>query len=381
MSNVNTCPPGTVCVSQFGPEYASNPQTTFNCNSNSSTTGGSYISAWTIAPNSQAGNALGTIEDVTCNNGQVLSPCAGVCPPNVGDEPNIQTESCTSTSPPGIDGFSGNSGTRYDVVLTHCNDGTTLPTPPGSSHGGSPFGTYLCPVSTHRLTQITAATGCGGVGSSSACITSMSMTCSPLEVVCTGETLLTDPICYDYCVSNVGACDAALQALCADSSNYDLAICGCALPSSQYPLLSLNTSNGVSIPVACDKRCQATGAIDLATTGTCNIGVVCVQSDINITAIQSTVGQGITLSQNCGSSTANNSTSSVTSFITSTAGIIIIAVVLLIIILVIVLLVVSSRNARKKRDALQKQQLEQQRTIERQTSRTSSARPTVVRLQ
>jgi hypothetical protein len=367
----------------FGPQYPSNPPKTFNCNGNAGTSGGSYITALTIVPNHEASvhpDVLGTIESVTCQNGQVLSTCVGNCPPNSGDEPNAQVQSCAGSSPPGVEGFMGRSGEAYDSITTICNDGTALPAPMNFSSGGSPFGPFACPISTHRLTEITASTGCSGTAPG-ACVTSMSMTCSPLEAVCSGETLLTDPYCYDYCSSNIGACDAQLQAICANSANYDLAICGCALPSSQYPLLNLNTSNGVSIPIACDKRCQASGSIPLAKTGTCNIGVVCVQSDINITAIQSTVGQGITLSQNCGSSTANNSTSSVTSFITSTAGIIIIAVVLLIIILVIVLLVVSSRNARKKRDALQKQQLEQQRTIERQTSRTSSARPTVVRLQ
>ena len=207
------------------------------------------------------------------------------------------------------------------------------------------------------------------------------MTSVPLSQICVGDALSTD-MCTTYCGNNPGVCEAALNDFCGTPANFALPLCGCHLPASQYPLLNIKTLNNQAIPVSCDKRCQDPKAIPKQGISACAIGVVCIQSGIDITAVQSTVGGGITLSQNCGN-TGNATTSSPTSFLTSTAGIIVIALIALIILGIILALVVISRNTKKKQEAVKKEQRDSQRDIERQQARAStgsSRAPTVVRL-
>lgn len=129
---------------------------------------------------------------------------------------------------------------------------------------------------------------------------------------CQNNYLQTDA-CKQFCRNNPGACDNALLSYCSNPSNYTVGVCGCALPSSgpnnQYFLTQLKGTDGLQVPISCDYRCGVNpDAIRLQGQPDCKIGAICVAdlSNVEINEAQQAVGnQGITLTQNC-SSTTNN---------------------------------------------------------------------------
>jgi uncharacterized membrane protein len=359
------CEPTSACSTTIGPQYPSDPNV-----HHYSAPPGAYITSICMTYDGNGANVLGSIDSVTFSDGSTDSTCTGLCP-SAGTS---QCVTCDASVPNGIQGFSGMSQTDNDELQPLCNNGQeALPPLTGFSSGGSAYGPILCP-NTHRLTEISGSQGCTSPNN---CTNTLSITCTPLSDVCEGVELESG-VCTAYCSANPGACDANLLAFCANPGNFQLSICGCSLPSSQYPILSLAAA--VVPPIACDKRCQDPAAIKLAGSGTCTVGVICVQSGINITAVQSTLGTGITLSQTCGQNAGNTATSSPFAFLTSTAGIAIIAVVLIVIIVIIIIIVVVRNRTKRRLEEQKKQQLIQQRAVERQTTRHTSTRPTVVRL-
>ena len=119
---------------------------------------------------------------------------------------------------------------------------------------------------------------------------------------CVGDALQT-PACKQYCQSNLGKCDSALQSYCADPDNYNVPVCGCALPSSQYLFSNLKTPDGESIPVSCDQRCNSSNAIRLLGQQDCEIDAICVVdlNNVNIYELHQEVDPNISIQQNCGS--------------------------------------------------------------------------------
>lgn len=214
---------------------------------------------------------------------------AGSCADNGGGD---AVASCAANG--GIQGFLGAAGSRIDNLSLVCADGTQVAT---VSQG--PGGTVNVPPqtapSTHYLVGLRGDTD----GDDDDRVTDLTFQYQPLTNFCRG-TNLTDPRCISFCKNHPGECDANLLAFCANSANFDNPVCGCALPSSQYPISALNIQTGLGIPIACDGRCQGTSSIPLVNTGTCNVGAICVQNDIDISAVSSTIGSGITLEQNCG---------------------------------------------------------------------------------
>jgi preprotein translocase subunit SecG len=310
-------------------------------------------------------NVIGCIENVTDSSGVVIpGGTAGNCGPNAI---HLTVADCSAHG--GLNGFNVISGSDYDVVQPICVDGFSTATPSPPSTGGSQqIPPQTCPIATHYLSQITANTNGND-------ISSLTMTCSPLSQFCIGDNLNT-PGCQAYCNSNVGLCDAAAHAYCSQTANFDKGVCGCALPDSQYPLIALNNSANTSIPIACDSRCQSTASIHLSNTGTCNVGTICVQSDLNISAVQSSVGKGINISQSCGNSSGGGAGG--TSFFTSTTGILVIVGLVVAIIIIIIVIFIATSSGKKKNQAIQTQQKQQYYASQRTTA---PARPTVIRVQ
>jgi len=371
-SSVPCTDPKTVCTGTIdGAQTPSDPSTTFQCPA------GSFITKVSLTPQPAYGGIVAILNEVTCSNGTVLTECAGGCLPIPPAGGILQVADCSSSNPPGLSGFKGRAGSLYNFLSPICNDGATVPLVGFSTGGADIDPPAVCPVSTHRLTKIEMSTG-GGNGD---VITTGKVTCTPLNILCQGELLQT-PECRAYC-NTYGGCDSNLTTFCSDPSRWDLKICGCALPTSQYAILNTRDEAGVSPPLSCDRRCQDPGAIRLANTGTCSVNTLCIQSGTNITVLQSQVGKNISVSSSCGNTTTGGgATSSPLAFLTSTAGLIIIGVVLFVIILVIVLLVSSRNRARRKAEEDKKAQVEQQRVLERQQIRSSAPakRPSVVRI-
>lgn len=374
------CDPSSPCSAAIGwQNLADSPVVTFQANP------GEWISKLSMAPKPVGTHSLGTLTNVVSNKGNPIpssgTSCVGECPPAVG---SLQLVDCSAAG--GIQGFVGSFGTEDDKVQPLCVDGNPpSPALTGFSTGGSTFGPISCPVNTHRLSSIKGSTGCtpGGGGG---CVTTINFTCSSFAQLCQGSTLNT-PECQAYCSSHVGSCDAALKAYCQnpDGSQRSNPICGCALEDSAYPFLGLKDPSGASVPIACAQGCTSNSAIKLASTGTCNINTICVSSNNQATALQSSIKGSISFSQSCGNTGSTSSTSSGSlGFLTSTTGLIIIAVVVLVIIILIIIIIVSARRRRqKKADQQKKDELEQQRVQQLQQLRTASVpqrKPTVVRL-
>lgn len=339
------CPGFTQCTGRLGPTFGG-PTITWSCPTDVSgakgvlqkiTTGGDpdILSCVENAVCS-TGNGL-----VTVINGPMSHPNqAGDCS---GNTPNGTVVSDCSTNG-GIQGFTGRVGSRIDDITFICRDGTQKHSNTGGGSGGTIVPPLNCP-STHFASKISAE-GAGDGGDRAVAVT---LTCDPLTNFCKGNNLLTQQ-CFDFCRQNLGQCDVALIDFCSDSANFDQPICGCALPDSEYAINQLK-NQGISIPIACDKRCQGTGVIPLANTGQCNIGTVCIQSDIDITAVQSEIGNGITLQQNCTSGgTASGGIAGINIDPTVLFFIISFFLIFLIVVLVVaILLSGSSRRSSERR--------------------------------
>lgn len=125
---------------------------------------------------------------------------------------------------------------------------------------------------------------------------------------CRGENLKTDE-CKQFCRSNTGKCDSALVSFCSNPSNYELGICGCALPSDQYVMSKFKTPSGVSIPITCDRRCDINkDSIRLQSQQNCEIKSICAIDLKDVQVISKEVsGTGIKITQNCGNNNSDNS--------------------------------------------------------------------------
>jgi hypothetical protein len=373
------CMVGDPCSAAGPPIYSSDPVTTWTCPQ------GTYIIAVNAASdNNSIPGFVGQFGGISCSDGSVVSGCAGECPTAIGSSGNA---SC-ATDGAGIIGFSGLAGAALNRIDFYCgmtgDKAPWEPSDPFTSSGGTPFCEISCPVATHRAVGLsfTTSTYNSSSGTKKEASTPTIM-CQPLNEYCVGNALLTDPACHAFCSSSDalsgGLCNTALLELCSQSQNYGKSICGCALPASQYPILNLTTTNGASIPIACDARCQNALAIPLSNSGTCNIGVICVQASNEVALAQSTVGKGITISQSCGNTTSPTSSSS---FFTSTTFYLILGLVLLIVLVIVVLLIVSSASARKKKQKANEEELERQESIIQQApARAPSSRPTIIRVQ
>lgn len=354
MSSSNCTSELIQCELTFPPlGSASYPTSQFLCPA------GTYITKLTSGECTQCGNPyVGCIHNVTCSDGTILVPTVGNCTTDT----NEIVSDCSGTHA-GVAGFGGRSGSSFDVMTVICGDGTPAATPTFHPSGGTQFTTQFCPNQTHRMGSITATTNSNRVYDINA-------TCIPLQNICTGATL-NDPACFDFCNSNTGSCDSELLSYCSDPTNYTKPICGCALPSSQYATLNLiSQSSGISLPTACAAECAASTAIKLAKSGTCNVGTICVQSNIDITAVQSQLGGGITLTQNCGNS--SNSSSTTNNFFTSSAFYIILAIIVVLLIVIIILFLVTNNNKNKR--------LEEERREELRRRAAAAERPQVIRL-
>lgn len=153
---------------------------------------------------------------------------------------------------------------------------------------------------------------------------------------CVGDKLNSKQ-CISYCQKNPGKCDTELTKYCANPVNYGLEICGCALPFDQYFFNTLKIEKGVTIPTACDIRCNQPNAIRLDEQQNCDIDAICVL-DIN-SAQKETLKQEfgdakITINQNCGS--GPHPTIPTNNKKWYLFGIIIIVIIIIIIIIVIV---------------------------------------------
>lgn len=123
---------------------------------------------------------------------------------------------------------------------------------------------------------------------------------SLLTNYCQGNNLKSNE-CKQFCRSNSGKCDQALINYCGRSSNFKENICGCALPSSQYPLSNLKTPNGLQIPITCDRRCDVNvDAIRLQGQQDCKIGAICVINLNDVNVVANNAKTGIVIDQHCG---------------------------------------------------------------------------------
>lgn len=349
----------TQCELRFPPVgSASDPVTNFFCQP------GSFITQIRTGECTTCGDPyVGCIREVRCSDGTVLAGTAGDC---VNDTGEVVSD-CGGAGQlgGGIIGFGGRAGSSMDVLTVLCANGGQAATPVFNPSGGSAFTSQSCPTNTHRMTGITASSA-----NSQSRVKTLIATCTPLNNICQGE-VLNDPVCTTFCNGNVPSCDSALINYCSSDVNFNKPICGCAKPASQYTTLNLiSQSSGVALPVACAAECASTSAIAVANKGTCNVGVVCVQSNIDITAAQSQLGGGITLSQNCGNSGGGGSTTS--NFFSSPIFYIILAVVILAIIGVIILVIVNNNNKNKR--------LEEDRREERRRRLAAQQRPQIVRV-
>lgn len=336
------------------PGSVSDPQTEFACSN------GTYITQLTTGECTTCGAPLvGCLQQVRCSDGSLLIGSAGNCTTATN-----QTVADCSGLKKGIAGFGGRSGSAMDQLRVICGNGDTAATPP-FNNGGNQFQTRTCPTQTHRMSTLRVRSA-GGLDDR---VVDMEATCNPLQNICIGSAL-NDPACFEFCNTNAGACDSELLAYCSDPTNFGKPVCGCAKPSSQYATLNLiSQSSGIALPVACAAECASALAIRTATSGTCSVGTVCVQNDINITAVQSQLGGGITLTQNCGGTGTGGTTSS---FFTSTAFYIILAIIVLLLIAIIVTILVYQNNKNKR--------LEADRRDELRRRAAASQRPQVVRL-
>src|SRR5574338_434775 len=270
---------------------------------------GAYITHLTSGECTTCGNPLvGCIEQVRCSDGSLLIGTAGDCTTDT----NPIISDCSGLKK-GIAGFGGRSGSNFDKMTVICGNGDTAASPV-FNNDGSQFQTQTCPSPTHRMSAIRARSA-----NSSSRVKDLEATCNPLQNICVGATL-NDPACFEFCNINVGACASALS-------------------------------------------------IRTATSGICNVGTICVQNDIDITVVQSQLGGGITLTQNCGGVGGGGTTSS---FFTSPAFYIILGIIVLLLIAIIIIILVVQNNKNKR--------LEAERRDELRRRAVAAQRPQVVRI-
>lgn len=334
----------TTCTFDLMTEY-NDPQTTLQCSSPTAVINSMQIGT----TNTSTSGHLGCIQNVTCSDGEVLSGVvASTACANHAD--TIQTVTCA-----GKGGFNGYAVYDDNGAVAGfqpvCADGSIPDGLPTFDNTGTHVGPAVCPDGFY-FRSFSMGNGCND----SSCVTENSITCAPLTDFCVGDNLNKGE-CVSFCNSFPGHCDKELLKYCADPVNFTKPICGCALPSAQYPLLAIQNATGTTVPIACDVRCQAQDHINLASTGTCSVGTLCVQSNLDITAVQSTLGQGITVSQTCTTTTNNGTTTNVASSLTSgTTLYLLIGVILIVIIAIIVIIVIvaSSSSKKKKQEAARK---------------------------
>lgn len=121
---------------------------------------------------------------------------------------------------------------------------------------------------------------------------------------CTGANLLTQD-CQNWCKNpnNIGKCDIALRNYCGQFTYANAPpVCGCALDNSQYPLKNsaVQTDTGATVPTKCDRKCDSDDAVKLAGQQDCQIGAVCIISNVDISLVQSSVLGSIEVKTECG---------------------------------------------------------------------------------
>lgn len=284
------------CQGRMGPDH-NQPFIQWRCPTDANGAPGQLVSMRMTATG-DPGDNLSCVTTPVCTTGNAIVVFqsgnlpfpgqAGRCADNGGGDAVV---SCATND--GIQGFVGNAANRIDSLSLICRDGTTVATP-SQGVGGNAVPPQTAP-SSHYITGVRGDTD----GDDDDRVTDLVFTAEPLTNFCRG-TNLTSARCQSFCRSNPGQCDTALIQFCGDSNNFTQAVCGCALPDSQYPIKQLNQETGLSIPTACDARCQGVQAIPLTNTGQCTVGTICVQNDIDITTVNTSVGAGITLQQNCG---------------------------------------------------------------------------------
>ena len=330
----------TECSGRLGPLFVGEPIITWTCPVDVAGAKGALQSITTGAANN---GRLGCVENAVCSSGNGLITVSGGSLPHpnqagdcsAGNTPATVVSDCSANG--GIQGFTGRVGSEIDDLTFICRDGT-----PQHSNTTSVGGTTVPPLNcpqTHFASKISSQTDSGSFA------VGITLTCDPLTDFCKGTNLLTQE-CFDFCRQNVGQCDVALIDYCSDSANFTAPVCGCALPASEYAINQLKSA-GISIPIACDKRCQGTSVIPLANTGTCNVGTVCIQSSIDITAVQSQIGNGITLQQNCSSGGSSSGSGSGALSVNSTTLFFVIAALIVIIIVVLIIAVLLSSASRR----------------------------------
>ena len=359
------CTRGQSCASTLSGPQIDQAQSVFTAPS------GTAINAfnWQIDNSSN----LQCFKSVRATDGSIITGTAGavgVCPPPTN--PTIATTTCSAAAKERINGWqlSWNNGGAFKDVTVLCQDGELADGGLAFTGGGaSTYGPVACPGSTHYLSQVNAA----GVGNF--VVEGLQFVCNPLENFCIGDNINL-PECISYCNAQSGSCnEAAIRTYCSMAQNFNKPACGCFLPNSQYAILQLKSPSGIVPPISCDIRCQSAQAIKPAGLPTCNIGVLCVQQGIDITAIQSTIGQGVTLSQNCSQGGGGGGGSTSTSFFKSTTFYIILAVVLLLIIVAIIVIIIVSSNSKKKKKAEAERQEKIKRLQEQQRQLQQQKRP------
>jgi hypothetical protein len=370
-----------VCTVSFPPSTSgTSPMVNWTCPT------GTYITKFDVAPETtgSANHSVATIANIVCSNGTPVSGSAGY----PSEAAFLYTVDCSGASIPGVGGLDVTFSSTDWSLTAFCADGTPIQfpayppgcDPPGQgncappfwNNGGTPYGAQICNAQTHVLTGISATSSfqeCTGIAPPVCNYTNVadiSLTCSPLSEYCVNNNLNQER-CISYCSANAsaGVCDAALTAYCQQPANYNNPICGCSLSPSQYPLLNIPSYTGVAPPIACDQRCQNPSAIPLSNTGSCNVGVICIQEGIDITVLQSTVGSGITLSQNCSATTGGVNGTSLASFLTSTSGLMTIIAIVVLIIGIIIVILIANANVRRKQQEIKDQALRDEREQER----------------
>lgn len=158
---------------------------------------------------------------------------------------------------------------------------------------------------------------------------------------CKGDNL-NSAGCIQFCKKNPGKCDPALLKYCANPINFQMEICGCALPNDQYYFNQVKLENDVTIATACDKRCGNTpDAIRLEGQEDCKVDAICVIdiNDNDQANLQKELGNNIKINQNCGSNRPND-----TGFLKKYWYILVIIIILIIIMVIFIVVHNSHKN-------------------------------------
>lgn len=119
---------------------------------------------------------------------------------------------------------------------------------------------------------------------------------------CVGSKL-GESNCQEFCKKNPGKCDRALLNFCSKSENFGQPVCGCTMPTSQYPLSKFIAPGVPTIPKACDIRCSTVPqALRTLDQPACSINTICVQNVTELNIAKSATGNdpSINITQDCG---------------------------------------------------------------------------------